>query len=78
MARGKQLVYRYDGDDKNNEEELDLHDQISVPTKGDVIHRKGRPWKVVHVVTETTLDPKAPLPIVSISLSSDLTLKIFP
>ena len=63
MARGKQFVYRYDGDAKSEEVEQDLLDEIPVPEKDQTISRKGKNWKVVAVMTEQLLSNPPAIPV---------------
>lgn len=62
----KQFVYRYNGDEKTEEIEQDLNGETVVPEKDQIIQRKGKSWKVVHVNMETTLSRSGPIPIVRV------------
>ena len=68
----KQFVYRYNGVQGSEEVELDLDGEITVPQKDQVIARKGKDWKVVHVSTEESLSAKGPIPVVRVFLTDTL------
>jgi hypothetical protein len=54
-VEGKQIVYRYNGNPKSEETEVDQHGQMEMPAKGSIIRRKGSSWKVVEVLTEPSV-----------------------
>jgi hypothetical protein len=78
MSHAKQVIYRYDAIEAESEFIHDLNGQIPTPAKGEIISRKGRQWKVVHVVTKTSTDPKGPIPVVTINTTSNLNLPVYP
>lgn len=55
MKQAKQIVYRYNGDEKTDEEEFDEDGTVPVPTNGPIMTRKGLRWKVVQVNTEQSI-----------------------
>ena len=69
-AKGRQFVYRYDGDPKSEEVEEDMFDEIPVPQQNAVIERKGKRWKVVAVNTEVTVSLPRAVPIYRVFLAT--------
>jgi len=78
MGKPCQFVYRYNGNEKDQDVEPDLQGEVAVPVKGSMIQRRGRPWKVVQVSTQTELSPSPAIPVIWVMLTDDLTLPIFP
>jgi hypothetical protein len=78
MGKPCQWVYRYNGKDEGQEFEDDLNGVVPMPQKGDIMLRNGNRWLVVMVSTSTALSPNPPLPFHTVSLSDDLSLKIYP
>lgn len=66
----KQLLYRYNGVESSEEVEVDTDGEIPVPAKDSIVMRKGKQWKVVHVITEVA-GPRA-LPVVRIFLTDQV------
>jgi len=54
MPEPKRVIYRYGGDACPQEVIEDLHDEILVPHRNDLILRKGKKWVVKNVMTERT------------------------
>ena len=75
-SKARQIVYRYDADDSKNEMIVDMDGTEEIPKQGHVIERKGSRWKVVQVTTEKSVSANGPIPIVRISLTSDLNLPV--
>ena len=69
MTKGRQFVYRYEGDPKSEEEVADLDGEIQIPKKDDVIERSGKNWKVVHVNTEQLLSNPPAIPVYRVFLT---------
>ena len=78
MGKPCQYVYRYNGNEKDQDIEPDLEGEVTIPVKGSIIQRRGKPWKVVHVSTETVLSPDPPIPVHRVMLTDNLELPIFP
>ena len=74
MARNnaKQLVYRYNGVEASEEVEVDRDGEIGLPKQGNVITRKGKEWKVVHVIIQETVAGEPAIPVVRVFLSDQL------
>lgn len=72
MNEAKQIVYRYDGDEKSEEVEFDRDGEVRIPKPFEIINRKGKEWKVVHIITEQNLAQGA-VPVYRIFLSSSLS-----
>ena len=66
----KQLVYRYNGVEGSEEVEVDRDGEIPTPGLGDIVFRKGKQWKAVHVITETSSGGS--VPVVRVSLTDQL------
>jgi hypothetical protein len=58
---GKQVVYRYNGVEGSDETEVDLNGEIPTPNQGDILQRKGKNWKTVHVTTQVSSDGSIPV-----------------
>ena len=69
MKEPKQIVCRYNGDEKSDEVEQDLDGEVDVPQKGHIITRKGKQWKVVHMVKEETVAGPKAIPVYRLFLS---------
>jgi hypothetical protein len=54
MADPKRIIYRYNGNARNQEVVEDLFDEVILPRRGNVVLRKGKKWAVVSVMTEST------------------------
>jgi hypothetical protein len=66
---GKQVVYRYNGVESSEEVEVDHNDEIAVPETGQLMTRKGKTWKVVHVIQQETVAGPRAIPILRIFLA---------
>lgn len=66
----KQFVYRYNGVESSEEVEQDFDGEMEMPVKDKVIHRKGKPWKVVHVLTEVSTS--GAIPVVRVFLADGI------
>ena len=66
----KTLVYRYNGDEASDEVEEDLDGVLPTPQALDVIILKGKKWRVVHKIIESSA--VGALPIVRLYLSDTL------
>jgi hypothetical protein len=69
MKEPKQIVYRYNGDEKSDEEDLDILGDAEVPAQGTIIMRKGKPRKAVSIQKEETVVGPRALPIYRVYLS---------
>lgn len=43
----KKIVYRYNGEEKSEEVEVDFNDDILLPQTGGIMMRHGKQWKAV-------------------------------
>jgi len=68
----KQLVYRYNGVEASEEVEVDRDGEIAIPKQGDIITRKGKEWKVIHVIIQETVAGEPAIPVVRIFLTDKL------
>jgi hypothetical protein len=63
----KQIVYRYNGDENSEELEVDLDGEVILPQPGEFMIRKGKQWKAVHRVVESS--GAGAIPVVRLFLS---------
>jgi hypothetical protein len=66
----KQFVYRYNGVESSDEVEVDHDGEIPTPNRDDIITRKGKRWKAVHVITQVSSDGS--VPVVRVFLTDQL------
>ncbi|MGD0799556.1 MAG: hypothetical protein ABR910_17720 [Acidobacteriaceae bacterium] len=57
----KQVVYRYNGVAASDEVEIDHYGEMLTPNDGQLITRKGKLWKVISVMTQTSGDGSVPV-----------------
>ena len=74
MAR--QIVYIFDGNQKDPETVVDLTDEIEIPLQGHIVTVRNAQWKVVMTSKEESMDPKGPIPIHRVFLTSNLKLPV--
>jgi hypothetical protein len=76
MTNARQFVYQYD--DKNEPEEIviDMRGEQEVPSKGCIITRFGRQWKVVRTATKPSTAPDGPIPVHFVALSSKVSSRL--
>lgn len=67
----KQVVFRYNGDAKTDEVEVDHDGEFPVPNRGDVLVRKGKNWRVAAVTTETSVTDPQQYPVVRVFLGDN-------
>jgi hypothetical protein len=63
----KQVLYRYNGNDWNNEFELDMDGSVPSHITGDMIMRNGKLWGVSRTLFMESSDP-ADAPVMVIDL----------
>jgi hypothetical protein len=68
----KQLVYRYNGVEASDEVEVDRDGEIAIPKQGEIIMRKGKEWKVVHVIRRETVAGEPAIPVVLVFLTDKI------
>jgi hypothetical protein len=61
QSQGKQIVYRYDGDQSTQQTVSDRAGTMRTPSVGAIVNRKGKEWLVVNVHHD--LDMKGPLAV---------------
>jgi hypothetical protein len=71
MARTKArtIVYRYNGDAKSDEAEIDLNGEFAVPERNALIIRHGKLWKTVRLKRESGSAGR--IPIVRVFLTEE-------
>jgi hypothetical protein len=72
MRVAKQIVYRYNGDQENEETDLDMDGDKSVPKQDTFIERKGGRWKVVRVDVERNASEPFEVPTYRVFLTDRL------
>ena len=70
-APGKQIIYRYNGNPASEEIEVDWHGEVGLPAQGSIIERKRSSWKVLAVLTETSVTNPNEFPIHRIFLTDN-------
>ena len=76
MGEPCQYVYRYNGNEKTEEVEVDATGDVPMPERGDILRRNGQLWKVIMVSTQRELSPNPPLPVHRVMLTDNLKLAI--
>jgi hypothetical protein len=66
----KQIVYRYNGVESSDEVEVDYDGDVPTPRTGDILSRKGKNWKAVHIITETS--GSGAIPVLRVFLTDQL------
>ena len=56
QKQAKRVIYRYNGDPYSEETETDLDGDVAIPQYGEIISRKGKDWKVVHVLEHESIE----------------------
>ena len=69
QKRAKRVIYRYNGDPYSEETETDLDGEVAVPQFGEIIRRKEKDWKVVHVLQHETVAGNTQMPVLWIFLA---------
>jgi hypothetical protein len=70
--KAKTIVYRYNGDAKSDEEEIDQSGKFVVPERDALIMRHGKLWKTVRVMKETG---SGRIPIVRVFLAEQKMIR---
>jgi hypothetical protein len=72
-GRGKKIVYRYNGDPKDDEIVLDINGEMPFSRMGEMTVRKGKRWRVAVVRNDLNMDRSAPeIPIHRVFLTDKL------
>jgi len=61
QSKGKQIVYRFDGDSSTQQTVSDRTGALLTPLVGAIVNRNGTEWRVVSVLHE--LDLKGPIAV---------------
>jgi hypothetical protein len=67
MTNARQFVYQFD--DQNEPEEIDMRGEQEIPSKGCIITRFGRQWKVIRTATKASSSDDGPIPVHFVALS---------
>jgi len=65
----KQIVYRYEGEDFD-EIEFDATGEQELPTRGEVIMRRNRAWRVAYIADERAASGRESVPMYRVYLLS--------
>lgn len=60
MTAAKQFIYRYNGDVRSEEVEVDHDGERAIPRAGEFVIRKGKQWRIVHKIIEPSDTGKLP------------------
>jgi hypothetical protein len=69
VKSGKQLVFRYNGDSKTDEVEVDAFGDVPIPPENSFVTRKGRRWKVIKVDEERAVNDSKMFPVYRLYLT---------
>jgi hypothetical protein len=61
QSKGKQIVYRYNGDPSTQQTVSDRAGTMLTPSVGAIVNRNGKEWRVVNVHHD--LDLKGPMAV---------------
>jgi hypothetical protein len=67
VRNAKQVVYRYNGHLSTDEIQLDAHDELTF-TKGEIVWRSGKYWKVESTQLEELKGGRNPVPSLLVCL----------
>jgi hypothetical protein len=69
MTNARQFVYQFDDQNEPEEIVIDMRGEQEIPSKGCIITRFGRQWKVVRTATKKGTAPDGPIPVHFVALS---------
>jgi hypothetical protein len=70
-ARANRILFRYN-EDKDTDLEVDILGDLPVYLVGDIVVRRGKPWKVVKVLTEEATLGSQTLPVYIVTLTDEV------
>lgn len=71
-TRTKKFLYRYNGDPRKDESELDLEGHATIPQIGEGLRRNGKNWKVEVVNKDLIMANQKPVPLYRVFLTDKL------
>jgi hypothetical protein len=69
MTNARQFVYQFDDQNEPEEIVIDMRGEQEIPSKGCIIERFGRQWKVVRTATKASINPDDTIPVHFVALS---------
>ena len=63
MTNARQFVYQFDDQNEPEEIVIDMRGEQEIPSKGCIITRFGRQWKVVRTATQKSPSDDGPIPV---------------
>ena len=69
MTNARQFVYQFDDQNEPEEIVIDMRGEQEIPSKGCIITRFGRQWKVIRTATKKSSAPDGPIPVHFVALS---------
>jgi hypothetical protein len=68
MTNARQFVYQFDDQNEPEEIVIDMRGEQEVPSKGCIITRFGRQWKVVRTATKKSANTDDTIPVHFVAL----------
>jgi hypothetical protein len=69
MTNARQFVYQFDDQNEPEEIVIDMRGEQEIPSKGCIITRFGRQWKVIRTATKASSSDDGPIPVHFVALS---------
>jgi hypothetical protein len=69
MTNARQFVYQFDDQNEPEEIVIDMRGEQEIPSKGCIITRFGRQWKVMRTATAKSASDDGPIPVHFVALS---------
>ena len=69
MTNARQFVYQFDDQNEPEEIVIDMRSEQEIPSKGCIITRFGRQWKVTRTATKKSAAPDGTIPVHFVALT---------
>jgi hypothetical protein len=69
MTNARQFVYQFDDQNEPEEIVIDMRGEQAIPSKGCIIERFGRQWKVIRTATKKSTSEDGPIPVHFVALT---------
>ena len=69
ITNARQFVYQFDDQNEPEEIVIDMRGEQEIPSKGCIITRFGRQWKVIRTATKASSSDDGPIPVHFVALS---------
>jgi hypothetical protein len=69
MTNARQFVYQFDDQNEPEEIVIDMRGEHEIPSKGCIITRFGRQWKVIRIATKDNATPDDTIPVHFVALT---------